>query len=202
MALIALPRTPGAWESGLKQHAATFTPDRASDVGESETMKLSIAILSVVLFALSVLPAAAQKKYTGPRPPSADAPFLVHAGKLLPVETSTARESQGKSETNYAVDGSTSSTKTPVPEPVFLFQSDKINPERLSLYKMETKGGQRTLSIPSDPRKKRDNARPIFILVSPLENRLFKVEVNEPLDNGEYCLSPEGSNTVFCFSEF
>jgi hypothetical protein len=30
----------------------------------------------------------------------------------------------------------------------------------------------------------------------------LKVEVNEPLENGEYCLSPEGSNAVFCFSEY
>ena len=165
-------------------------------------MKLSIATLATVLLALAALPAAAQKKYTGPRPPSPDAPFLIHAGKLLPVETGEARESQGKNETNYTVNGSSSPTKTPIPEPVFLFQSDKINPERLSLYRMEAKGGQRTLSLPTDPRRRKDNARPIFILVTPLENRLFKVEVNEPLDNGEYCLSPEGTNTVFCFSEF
>jgi len=165
-------------------------------------MKLSIATLATVLLVLAVLPAAAQKKYTGPRPPSPDAPFLIHAGKLLPVETGEARESQGKNETNYTVNGAASPTKTPIPEPVFLFQSDKINPERLSLYRMDAKGGQRTLSLPADPRKRKDNARPIFILVTPLENRLFKVEVNEPLDNGEYCLSPEGTNTVFCFSEY
>jgi hypothetical protein len=165
-------------------------------------MKLSIATLATVLLALAALPAAAQKKYTGPRPPSPDAPFLVHAGKLLPVETGEARESQGKNETSYTVNGAASPTKTPIPEPVFLFQSDKINPERLSLYRMEAKGGQRTLSLPADPRRRKDNARPIFILVTPLENRLFKVEVNEPLDNGEYCLSPEGTNTVFCFSEY
>jgi hypothetical protein len=165
-------------------------------------MKTSIATLATILVFLAALPAAAQKKYTGPRPSKPDVPFLVHAGNLLPVETGEARESQGKSETNYALEGSASPTKTPIPEPVFLFQSDKINPERLSLYRMEARNGQRTLAIPSDPRKKKDSARPIFILVTPIENRLFKVEVNEPLDNGEYCLSPEGTNTVFCFSEF
>ena len=165
-------------------------------------MKLSIATLATVLLVLAAVPAAAQKKYTGPRPPKPDTPFLIHGGNLLPVETGEARESQGKNETNYAVDGAASSTKTPVPEPVFLFQSDKINPERLSLFKMESKSGQRTLSLPADPRRRKDNARPLFILVTPLENRLFKVEVNEPLDNGEYCLSPEGTNTVLCFSEF
>jgi hypothetical protein len=165
-------------------------------------MKTSIATLAAVVLLLAAMPAAAQKKYSGPRPPKPDAPFLVHAGQLLPVETLEAHESQGKSETHYAVDGAASPTRTPVAEPVFLFQSDKINPERLSLFRMEIKGNQRTLAIPSDARKRKDNARPVFILVTPLENRLFKVEVNEPLDNGEYCLSPEGSNTVFCFNEF
>jgi hypothetical protein len=165
-------------------------------------MKTSIATLAALALVLAALPAAAQKKYTGPRPPKPDALFLIQGGNLLPVETGEARESQGKNETNYAVDGAASQTKTPIPEPVFLFQSDKINPERLSLFRMETKGGQRTLSLPADPRRRKDNSRPLFILVTPLENRLFKVEVNEPLDNGEYCLSPEGTNTVFCFSEF
>jgi hypothetical protein len=35
-----------------------------------------------------------------------------------------------------------------------------------------------------------------------LEPGLYRVEVNEPLEDGEYCLSPEGSNDVFCFSEY
>jgi len=26
--------------------------------------------------------------------------------------------------------------------------------------------------------------------------------VNEVIDNGEYCLSPEGSNQVFCFTTY
>jgi hypothetical protein len=165
-------------------------------------MKTPIAILAAVLAMLAAFPASAQKKYTGPRPPQADVPFLVHAGKLLPVETGEAKESQGKNETVYTLGGASSPTRTPVPEPIFLFQSDKINPERLTLFRMDVKGGQRTLALATDTRKKKGTARPIFILVTPLENRLFKVEVNEPLDNGEYCLSPEGSNTVFCFSEF
>ena len=165
-------------------------------------MKQSIATLAAALLVLAALPAAAQMKYTGPRPPKPDVPFLVHANQLLPVETGDAHEAQGKGETNYSVPGAASPTRTPIPEPVFLFQSDKINPERLSLFRMVPRSGERTLTLPADPRKRKDSARPIFILVTPVENRLFKVEVNEPLDNGEYCLSPEGSNTVFCFSEY
>ena len=159
-------------------------------------------MLAALLLAALALPAAAQKKYTGPRPPAPDAPYLQHASKLLEVETTEAGQSQGKDETIYTVPGDTSKTRTPAPEPIFLFLSDKLNPDRLSLFKMEVKNGQRTLAMPSVQKRKKDAARPIFILVTPLDNRLFKVEVNETLDNGEYCLSPEGSNKVWCFTEY
>ena len=165
-------------------------------------MRLSIlSVAAVVLIAVAV-PALAQKKYSGPRPEKSDVPFLQHGKKLIEAETGEAREAQGKGEVTYTVQGASSPTRTPIPEPVFLFQSDRINPERLSLFRMEIRGGQRSLTLATDLRKRKDKTRPIFILVSPLDNRLFKVEVNEPLENGEYCLSPEGSNTVFCFSEY
>ncbi|MGD0580221.1 MAG: hypothetical protein ABSC08_14980, partial [Bryobacteraceae bacterium] len=154
-------------------------------------MRLQIVTLTATLLVAAALPATAQKKYSGPRPEKSDVPFLQHGKKLIEVETSEAREAPGKGEANYSVPGANSPTKTPVPEPVFLFQSDKVNPQRLSLFRMEVKGGQRVLTLPTDPRKRKDKTRPIFILVSPIENRLFKVEVNEPLENGEYCLSPE-----------
>jgi hypothetical protein len=165
-------------------------------------MRLSIITLTATLSIMLALPAAGQKKYAGPRPPKSDAPFLQHGRQLIEVETSEAREAQGKGEVNYSVPGANSPTRTPVPEPIFLFQSDRINPERLSLFRMEVKGGERTLTLPTDLRRRKEKARPIFLLVTPIENRLFKVEVNEPLENGEYCLSPEGANTVFCFSEY
>lgn len=165
-------------------------------------MRLSIVTFTATLLIALALPAAAQKKYTGPRPPKPDVPFLQHGRQLIEVEKGEAREAQGKGEVNYSVQGANSPTRTPVPEPIFLFQSDRINPERLSLFRMEAKGGERTLSLPTDPRRRKDRERPLFILVTPIENRLFKVEVNEPLENGEYCLSPEGANTVFCFSEY
>ena len=165
-------------------------------------MRLSILTVAGALVIAAAVPAAAQKKYSGPRPQKPDVPFLQHGKKLIEVETSEAREAPGKGEVSYSVTGAESPTRTPVPEPVFLFQADRINPERLSLFRMEVKGGQRTLTLATDPRKRKDKMRPIFILVTPVDNRLFKVEVNEPLENGEYCLSPEGSNTVYCFGEY
>jgi hypothetical protein len=38
------------------------------------------------------------------------------------------------------------------------------------------------------------------MLVTALDKGLFKLEVNEYLPNGEYCLSPDGTNQVFCFT--
>ncbi len=158
-----------------------------------------------LLAGLLLLPAAwpqSQRKYEGPRPPKPDVPFLLHAGKLLEAETGTAAESQAKDGTLYTVAGATSPARTPVPEPIFLFQADKINPDKLTLFRMESRGGQRTLLLPAAGKRKKDSAQPIFVLVSPLAPGLFRVEVNEVIQDGEYCLSPDGSNQVFCFTAY
>lgn len=157
----------------------------------------------LLLAAVLAFPALAQKKYNGPRPPKSDVPFLLQAGKLTEVESGTATEGQSKEGPMYTVNGAASPTRTPVPEPVFLFLADKVNPDRLSLYRMDTKTGNRTLVLPpAMGKRKKDAPRPIFLMVSPLSPGLFKVEVNEVLENGEYCLSPEGSNKVFCFAAY
>jgi hypothetical protein len=38
--------------------------------------------------------------------------------------------------------------------------------------------------------------------VTRLASDLYRIEVNESLEPGEYSLSPEGSNQVFCFEVF
>ncbi|WP_321478038.1 hypothetical protein [uncultured Paludibaculum sp.] len=160
-----------------------------------------LRLLAALVMLAAVLPA--QKKYTGPRPAKPDVPFLVHASRLVETESNTATESQSKDGTVYTIPGATSPARTPVPEPIMVFQSDKINPDRLTLYRMDVKGGSRTLLIPqAGKRGKKDDARPLFLMVTPLAPSLFKVEVNEVLPDGEYCLSPEGSNQVFCFTSY
>jgi hypothetical protein len=32
-----------------------------------------------------------------------------------------------------------------------------------------------------------------------VHDKVFKIRVDESLESGQYCLSPEGANTVFCF---
>jgi hypothetical protein len=167
------------------------------------TMKATKLVLALTIAACVAAPVFAEKKYTGPRPPKTDVPFLQHASTLIEVEKGEADEAHSHGNITYSVAGATSRTRTPVPEPVFYFQSDKINPEHMVLYKMDTKSGQRTLTMPEQGRRK--DTHPIFMLIDPVSSSvpgLWKIEVNEVIDPGEYCLSPEGVNTVYCFTEY
>jgi hypothetical protein len=165
-------------------------------MGTERIAKPALLLLAVACASLLF----AQKKYDGPRPPQPDVPYLLHAGKLTQTEIGTAQQSETKDDTIYTVIGTASPARTPLAEPIFLFQPGKINPEKLSLYRMTPRGGQRVLQLPKNPKKRRDGPRPLNLLVTPLADGIFKVEVNEYLENGEYCLSPDGSNDVFCFA--
>ncbi len=166
----------------------------------NEDMRISLWLLPTagILAAGLVL---AQAKYSGPRPPKPDVPFLLVLDKLTEIESGMATQADGKNEATYSVNGATSPVRTPMAEPIFLFQSEKINPETLSLFKMNVSGGKRTISIPSGRRAK-NAPRPISFLTTPLGGGLFRIEVNEFIDNGEYCFSPDGSNQVFCFTTY
>jgi hypothetical protein len=155
----------------------------------------------LVLVILAAGAASAQSKYAGPIPPKTDIPFLLHAGNLIETETGDARQSEGKDGTVYSISGAASPVRTPMPEPVFLFKMEKINPDKLTLFRMEVKGGQRLLQMPTG-KKARNAPRPLFLMVNRLAQGLYRVEVNEFLENGQYCLSPEGSNQVFCFEAY
>jgi hypothetical protein len=149
---------------------------------------------------LSMLLLAQAAKYTGPVPPKADVPYLLHANKLVEMDAGTASEEKKKDDTLYAVSGATAQAKTPLAEPIMVLKADKIDPDRIALYKFDARGGRREVLIPRVV--KRNSLRPIRISVVKLSDRLFKLEAQEFCDIGEYCLSPEGSNQVFCFSVF
>jgi hypothetical protein len=160
-------------------------------------------LLALALLIGCATTAQSQKKYSGPKPPKADLPYLLHAGVLVETESLMAKESQEKNAQAYTIAGATSPARTPLTEPIFLFQSDKLNPDKLSLFKLEVRNGNRMLILPEPgKRAKKDGPRPLFLMVTPLTPGLFRVEVNEFLENGEYCLSPDGSNQVFCFTTF
>jgi hypothetical protein len=159
-------------------------------------LRLAAIILGFMAFA-GCLPAQAPKKWSGPRPAKPDVPYLWHVGQL---ESGMAVEGKSKDGSLYSLPGASSPVKTPLPEPIMVFQAGKLNPERMSLFRMEVKNGQRTLLLPEVGKRKKDSSRPLFMLVTAMDKGLFKIEVNEFLPDGEYCLSPDGSNQVFCFA--
>ncbi len=152
----------------------------------------------ILWLSLAAVFAAAAQKYDGPRPPKPDLPYLKHAANLIPTEAVVAKEEKKKDDTIYVIDGANSSTKTPLAAPIFLMQADKLAPDKLALYKLEIKDGRREISFPA---KKPPQA--IRIVVTRLtSDGLWKIEVDESLDPGEYSLSPERSDQTFCFQVF
>jgi hypothetical protein len=144
--------------------------------------------------------AAYPQKYSGPRPPKPDILYLVHASTLIETEVAEAKEEKRKDDTVYVVDGAASSVKTPMAEPIFLIESKRILPEKLQLYRLDSRNGKREIVFSA--KRKRDGPRPMHLTLKRLGEGLYRVEANEFLANGEYAVTPEGSNTVFLFQVY
>jgi len=157
-------------------------------------MLLRIGLIGVIC--LGILPA---QKYSGPRPAKPDVPYLVHADSLVETEVVEAKEEKKKDDLSFVVAGVSSTAKTPLAGPVFIFEGDKLSANKIQLYKFEVKNGRREVLF---SHKGKLQARPRRLNVTPLGGNLYKIEVDESLENGEYALSPEDSNQAFCFQVF
>lgn len=144
------------------------------------------------------------EKYSGPKPPKPDVPYLVHADNLVETEVLEAKEQKGKGKGKkdtmaYIVAGANSTAKTPLASPIFLIQSENVAADKLQLYRLDVKDGHREVTA----RKGKLTTQPVILNVTPLGNdNLFRIEVDQTLKPGEYALTPEGSNQVFCFAVF
>ncbi len=153
--------------------------------------------LTLAIMAAATL--AAQSDYTGPIPPKADVPYLLHASTLVETQASEAHEDSKKNATMYWIDGASSTARTPLAEPIFIIRVQKLNPEKIELYRFDVNKGRRELTIKDNPGR---NDRPLHLAVTKLSKDLYRIEASEELPNGEYSLSPSGSNQVFAFQVF
>ncbi|MEJ7609358.1 MAG: hypothetical protein WKF37_24560 [Bryobacteraceae bacterium] len=48
-------------------------------------------------------------------------------------------------------------------------------------------------------KKGKNVAKPIYLVVTRLDDGLYKIEVDQQLENGEYTLTPQGSDETFSF---
>ena len=153
-----------------------------------------------MLFALLTASIGASQKYSGPRPPKPDVPYLMHADNLIETEALQSRqEDRGRDKVAW-VPGISSAARTPMAEPIFLMEAQKIVPDKLELYKLDVKRDRREVVFSKKPGK--NDARPLRLSMTSLGEKLYRIEANETLDNGEYALSPSGSDEVFCFQVY
>jgi len=153
-------------------------------------MPLKLALTTLLLAAGLV----AAEKYSGPQPPKPDIPYLLHASNL--VETEVVQAHQGKGDT-FTISGAASPARTPLAEPIFILEARQLSPENIELYRLEVKNGNREVSFSSG--RRRGGGRSLHLTVTPLSGHLYRIEAGEPLENGEYALSPNGDNRSFCF---
>jgi hypothetical protein len=168
-----------------------------------ETFGSAAALNSIVMRAVILLIAFTSglfaQKYAGPRPPKPDIPYLLHADTLVPTEVGEAKEESKKDDTVAWVAGASSSARTPIPEPIFLMEADKLQPDKIELYRLDVKNGRREVTLPNSPKRRGKGSKAVRLGVTRLEGRLYRIEASEILEPGEYALSPSGSNQVFCF---
>jgi hypothetical protein len=165
------------------------------NVGDWEvTMRLAVLLL--------VACSALAQKYTGPVPEKDDLPYLVQADNLVPTEKATAQEQKGKKkdEILYTISGAASPARTPLASPIFLFKAKELAPEKLELYKLDVKNGHREITIATG--KKSKGPEPLRMDVKKLADDLYRLEVSVSLGNGQYSISPQGSNDAFCFEVY
>jgi len=153
--------------------------------------------ISVLTFLL--LGPAAYGQRGLPTPPKPDVPYIVHANNLVETESSRAIEQTKKNEQWYFVEGASSGVETPMARPEFALKPENLDPDSLELYRFEPKNGKREILI---RKKKKVLARPYFLSLESLQPGVIRIRVDDVLENGEYCLTPNGSDAVFCFTVY
>jgi hypothetical protein len=155
---------------------------------------------TLCLFILGSAWLSSQQKYDGPVPPKPDLPYLLQAKKLTEIEIGKAREERRKDDTVSIIAGSGSSARTPLPEPIFILDARQLEPQKIELFHLEVKDGNREVSLPN-----KDHAgasQPLHLRITPLGGHLYKIEASEMLEEGEYALAPTGDNRIFCFEVY
>jgi hypothetical protein len=137
-----------------------------------------------------------------PEPPKSDLPYLVMADDLVPTDALTAQtesRNQGKKnqESTYWIPGEHSSAKTPLASPIFAFKRKDLDVEKFEVYPFILRNGRREVTFSS----KKDTVR-YTLTITKVGDDLYRLEVNESLAAGEYAITPNGSEQVFCFAVF
>jgi hypothetical protein len=163
-------------------------------------MRQVVLATTCLLIALVPLTLLAEMPYFGPKPEKEDHPYLMLGNRIVETEEREAGQNEDKKRIVYTVSGTSSPVRSPLAEPAFLFKPGSIRAEALQLYPMKIEKGNRSITFHTKPKK--DDPRPVPLMYHSRKDGSVIIETNQYLENGEYCLSPEGVNTVFCFQVY
>ena len=152
-------------------------------------------IVCALLLSFGVL---AQQRYKGPPPPKKDLPYMVRGDDLVETEPGVAQPRDDGNQTKYSIPGANSMVKTPRVSPSIVVDVSKIDLRSLQLFQVESKDGHREIVFP----KRGKGPRPIPMVTTRLGGSLFQFDPADDLPKGEYALTPQGSNAVFCFAVY
>jgi hypothetical protein len=153
-------------------------------------------VLTGILLALAL---NAQTKYNGPRPEKKDVPYLIHASTLVQTEIARPVPKEDGGVTTWSIPGESALAKTPLALPALVIDASAISPAKLQLYQFQLKGAHRELTLQKNGA---GETQPVPITISNLSGTLYRIEVVNEVENGEYGLTLPGSNQFFCFSVF
>ena len=136
--------------------------------------------------------------YSGPVPAKSDVPYLLHANELVSTEVTEVKQSNQKDGVTYTIAEANSPARTPLASPVFLLKADKLDPEKLQAFQLQSTGGHREITF----YRKKKSPQAYTFTVKKLDGKLYRLEVNESLPNGEYSVTPSDSNQAFCFAVY
>jgi hypothetical protein len=145
----------------------------------------------------------AQQKDSGPKPPKTDLPYLLEAGKLIATDAQPATRSSSKEDETITVSGATSSARTPLPEPIFLFSPGQINTSEFELIHFQVVNGRRQWTKGKEEHLSDEEPEEILRLtIQPVSQGVVRIEAAEMLNPGEYALIAKGQSVAFCFTVF
>ncbi len=80
-----------------------------------------------------------------------------------------------------------------------MIDATTLDADKLALFRFDVKNGHREVTLRQDGK---GGSIPLHIETTKVSGHLYQIRVIDSLENGEYGLSPDGSNEAFCFEVF
>src|SRR5579875_641858 len=143
---------------------------------------------TLLVYALLAIAACAHAQDKGPKPAQKDLPYLLEANKLIPTDQQPATRATAKDDVTVTVAGATSKARTPIPEPIFLFSAGQIDPQQFELIRFQVVDGRRIWKKGQPTSNGDEPDEPLRLTLSPVGERLYRIEASPMLNPGEYAL--------------